>query len=461
MNKKERLELANWTVAQAKSAGADEAAVNIVNQRDIEIEFRDEKLDKLKESTQNSLSLTIYAKQKYSSHSTNDIRKESLSKFIKETVAMTKYLTEDAYRSLPDPKYYAGQKKIDLQLSDSAYESVTSDQRVKIAKEIEDLTMPLSDLIISSTSYYSDTYFETVKVHSNGFEGERQGTVFSSGVEVTVKDGEKGRPQDYDWRTVRFFKDLAAPKILAKTAVERALDKVGQTKMESGVYDMLVENRCANRLLYSIYGPMQARSLQQKSSFLEGKLGQKIASEKLTVIDDPFIISGLGSRTFDGEGKRRVFIDKGVLKSYFVDNYYGKKLDMEPTISTSTNTIFDYGDRSIEEMIKDIKKGILVTGFIGGNSNSTTGDFSFGIIGKYVEDGKIIKPVNEMNISGNLIEFFYVEDGKIIKPVNEMNISGNLIEFFNQLVEVGNDPYLYSSMRRPSFYFKDVQFSGI
>jgi PmbA protein len=130
-------------------------------------------------------------------------------------------------------------------------------------------------------------------------------------------------------------------------------------------------------------------------------------------------------------------IDKGVLKSYYIDTYYGKKLGMEPTSGSSTNIVLDYGTKSLEEMVKEMKKGILITSFIGGNSNSTTGDFSFGIIGRYVEDGKIIK------------------------PVHEMNISGNFTDLLNQLVEVGNDPYIYSSLRLPSLHFKDVQFSGI
>jgi len=440
MNKKERLELANWVVAQAKKAGADDVAVNVVNQRDIEIEYREDQLDKLIESTQNSLSLSIYANKRYSSHTTNDIKKETLAGFITEAVAMTRYLSEDPYRLLPDPKYYANQMEIDLELIDPAYDKVSSEKRVEIAKEIQDKTLGLSDKIISCTSYYSDSFYDTVKVHSNGFEGVREGTSFSSGVEVTVKDGDKGRPADWDWRSVIFFKDLASPEIMAKIAVSRALDKIGQTKMASGIYDMIVENRAVGRIFGDLTGPMRAGSLQQKSSFLEGKLNQKIASDKLTVTDDPFIKAGLGSRLFDNEGmatKRRVMIDKGVLKSYYVDNYYGRKLGMEPTIASSTNTVFECGTRSPEEIIKEVKKGFLVTDFIGGNSNSTTGDFSFGIVGKYIEDGKIIQPVNEMNISGSLTEFWH------------------------QLVEVGNDPYIYSSLRRPSLYFKDVQFSGI
>jgi PmbA protein len=439
MNRKERMDLAKWVVAQAQKKGSDDVAVNLYHNRNIQVEHRDGKLEKLKESTENSLSLTLYANQRYSSHSTNDIRKDSLNDFIDQAVAMTGYLNEDPYRTLPDPKYYKGQKGADLQIYDSDYEKVTSDKRVEIAREIEKIASAQSDKIISCTAGYSDTFYESTKVHSNGFEGENRGTVFSSGAEVTVQD-EKGRPEDWDWRTVRFYRDLSSPEVLAKSAVKRALNKIGQTKLESGLYDMIIENRNTWRIFYSLYGPMSASALQQKSSFLEGKLGEKIGSDKLTIIDDPFIKSGLGSRLYDGEGmasNRRVLIDKGVLRSYFIDTYYGKKLGVEPTSGSASNIVMEYGDKSLEEMIKSMKKGILVNQFIGGNSNSTTGDFSFGIIG------------------------MYVEDGKIVKPVHEMNIYGNFTELLNQLAEVGADPYIYSSIQMPSLYFKEIHFSGI
>ncbi len=439
MNRKERMDLAKWVVAQAQSKGSDEVAVNLYHNRSIEVEHRDGKLEKLKESTENSLGLTIYANQRYSSHSTNDIRRESLNKFIDQAVAMTGYLNEDPYRSLPDSKYYKGQKGTDLQIYDPAYDRVTSDKRVEIARKIEKIASAQSDKIISCTAGYSDTFYESTKVHSNGFEGENRSTVFSSGAEVTVKD-EKGRPEDWDWRTVRFYKDLTSPEVLAKSAVKRALNKIGQVKLESGLYDMIIENRSTWRIFYSLYGPMSGSALQQKSSFLEGKLGERIGSDKLTIIDDPFIKSGLGSKLYDGEGmasSRRVLIDKGILRSYFIDTYYGKKLGMEPTSGSASNIVMEYGKRSLDEMVKSTKKGILVNQFIGGNSNSVTGDFSFGIIG------------------------MYVENGKIVKPVHEMNIYGNFTEFLNQLVEVGDDPYIYSSLRIPSLYFKDIHFSGI
>lgn len=440
MNKTESYELAGWIVTQAKKAGANEAAVNISHSRNIEIGCRKLKVETLKESTQNSLSLSVYAGNRYSSHSTNDLSRTALGTFVSEAVAMTTYLSEDPFRTLPDPKYYQGRESRDLHIFDPTYEGLSSDARVALAREVEDTALAESDKIISTTASFSDSFYETVKVHSNGFEGDRIGTSFSIGAEVTVRGSGDKRPEDWDWRTVRFRNNLPDAATVGKLAVQRALRKIGQTKLESGRYDMIVENRAGSRLLGALIGPMNASALQQKRSFLEGKLGQKIGSDKLTIIDDPFIDYGMGSRLYDGEGmatRKRVMIDKGVLQTYYVGTYYGKKLGMEPTTGSTTNLVFEYGDQSLDEMVKSMQRGILVTNFIGGNSNSTTGDFSFGIMG------------------------ILVENGELTKPVNEMNISGNSTELWNQLVAMGNDAYTYSAWRRPSLYFKDVQFSGI
>jgi len=440
MNRKERIEFAKWAMDRTLKCGANQAAVVISYGRDIEIEYRDKRLEKLQESTSSSMSLQVYAQNRYSAHSTNDLRKEAVEKFIENAVAMTKYLTEDPHRSLADPKYYPTGPKTDLKIRDAAYEKVESAERVKIAAAIEAAALAQSNQIISVTSGYNDSHYETVRVHSNGFTGESEGTVFSAGAEVTVKDGESGRPEDWYYASTRFYNDLPSPEILGKNAAERALRKIGQDKIEAGIFDMIVENRASSRLFGILQGPMTASALQQKNSFLEGMLGKQIASEKLTVIDDPFVEAGMGSRLFDSEGiaaKRRVIIDKGVLQQYYVDNYYGKKLGMEPNGGSTTNVLFEYGTQSLEDMIKSLPKGILVNGFVGGNSNSTTGDFSFGITG------------------------LLIEDGRLVKPINEMNISGNALELWKNLVTVGNDPYPYSSWRIPSLQFSGVNFSGI
>lgn len=439
MNNKERKDLAKWAVDYARKQGATEVAASISNSRSVEIEVREQKVEKIKESTENGLYLQIYRDNKYSGHSTNNLDKKELEKFIREAVEATKYLTADEFRVLPDPSLYPSGEFTNLQLRDESYSNITPEKRLEIAKEIERQARAQSDQIISATGGYSDDISESVRVHSNGFIGERVSTSFWAGAEVTVKDDD-ARPEGYFWGGARHFNEMPKPEELGKKAAEDALMKIGQTKIQSGKYDMLVENRTAGRLLYMMIGPMSARALQQKSSYLEGMLNEPIASPVLTVIDDPTIPKGLASRHYDGEGiaaKKRVMIEKGVLKQYYIDNYYGRKLGMQPNGGSSSNIVFELGQRDKEALIKRIDKGILVTSFNGGNSNGTTGDFSFGVSG------------------------FLVEKGKVVKPVNEMNISGNSKEFWKQLTEMGNDPYAYSSWKCPSMLFKEIDFSGI
>lgn len=439
MNSKERLELARWVVERTKKAGASDVSANIYNDRSVSVEYRDGALEKLEESTQNSLSLNIYADNKYSGHSTCDLRKETLGKFIEEAVAATKYLSKDEYRSLPDPKYYPKNTDIDLQIYDEYCHSVEPALRKKTVARIEKAARAVSDKIISASASYSDSVTESVRVHSNGFEGSRRSTSFYIGSEATVADGEKGRPEDYSYAVTRYFKDLPDPDMIGREAASRALKKIGQQKIESGKYIMVVENRTASRLIYTMFDPMTSRALQQKSSYLDGMLEKKIASEKLTIMDDPHIPKALGSRIFNDEGialNKRYIIENGVLKNYLVDDYYGRKLKMEPNGGYPANMIVAKGSRDQSAIISDLPKAILVTGFIGGNSNGTTGDFSFGIVGHLIENGRIVKPVNEMNITGN---------GR---------------DFWNTLIEVGNDPFAYSSAQVPTLVFDGVSFSG-
>ncbi|MBK3518945.1 TldD/PmbA family protein [Carboxylicivirga marina] len=439
MNNKERQELAMWAVEFAKKKGASEVAASISNSRSVEIEVREQKIETIKESTSNGLNLNIYRDHKYSGHSTNNLNKKDLEKFISEAVEATKFLTADEFRELPDPSLYPTDLSKDLKLEDKSYANVTPEQRVNISKEIEQVARSKSDKIISATGGFSDDYSESVLVHSNGLVADLASTSFWAGGSVTIKDGD-ARPEGWHWGGDRYFTKMPSAQELGAKSAENALRKVGQTKIASGKYDMLIENRTSGRLLSLFFGAMRARSIQQKSSYLDGMIGEQIASPLLTIIDDPFIEGGFASRLYDGQGiaaHKRTMIEKGVLKEYYIDNYYGKKLGMKPNGGSNSNILFDYGSRDFDGIVKDVQNGIFVTSFNGGNSNSTTGDFSFGVSG------------------------FLVEGGKIVKAVNEMNISGNSKEFWKQLAEVGNDPYKYSSILSPTLLFEDIDFSGL
>lgn len=275
-------------------------------------------------------------------------------------------------------------------------------------------------------------------VDSNGFEGDSESSYYSLSASVSVTDG-TARPQG-GWYESSIFSDKLIRSDIGTKALKKALDRLGQAKIESGKMPMIVENKIAGNALSPLISALNGSSIQQKQSFLIGKKGEKIGSDLMNIVDDPFIISGRGSSLFDNEGmatKKRTVVKNGVLRTYYIDTYYGKKLEMEPTSGSTTNLIFETGSKDLEGLLADIDRGIFVTGFNGGNNNQVTGDFSYGIEG------------------------FLIEKGKIIKPVAEMNITGNFNDLWKNLIAVGNDVDLNRSWRLPSLVFDKVDFSGI
>jgi PmbA protein len=439
MNNKERMELAQWASNFAIKKGATEAAVAISRSRAVQVEVREQKLETIRESTENSLSLQIYSNNKYSGHSTNNLNKRQLETFITEAVEATQYLSPDTDRALPDPSLYPTDMATDLKLVDHSHGEVTPEFRVKTAMETEQLVRQGYDNILSATARFNDNTSEGVRVHSNGFAGEWANTFFGTSASLSIMDA-GARPSGSFYAGQRFLKNLPNSEEVAKKVLEDTLKQIGQEKISSGRYNMILDNRIAGGLFWRLFQPMSARNIQQKNSFLDGMLNQAIGSEHLTIIDDPLIVGGMASRHFDNEGiasRRRVLVDKGVLKSYLIDNYYGRKLGLVPNGGSTSNIIMAYGSKDQQQIIAAQNKAILVTSFNGGNANSTTGDFSFGV-------------------SGQLIE-----KGKIVKAVNEMNISGNFKNLWNDLIETGNDPYPYSSMQSPTLVFSNVDFSGL
>ncbi len=438
MTKEEKYKLAKWAVKHALEKGAQDARVSIYESQNSSVEVREEKIDKLEQSTRSGLSISLYVDNKYSAHSTSRLNnKEELKSFIEEAIAGTRFLAEDEYRRLPEPELYFKGKVKDLKTFDEEFLSVDPQDKIKAAFALEKEVLGKDERIISVSASYYDGMSSSVMVTSNGFEGDTENTYYGLYASVSVNGGDS-RPESGWGDSAIHFKDLETQGI-GETALKRGLDKIGQQKIESVKMPMIVENRSAGRSLGPLISALNGSAIQQKNSFLVNKLGKKIASDIFTLLDDPFIEGGRGSRMFDGEGlalKKRAIIEEGILKTYYIDTYYARKLEMDPTTGGTTNLVLKPGNRSLEEMISSLDRGLFITGFIGGNTNGSTGDFSYGVEG------------------------FLVEKGKIVKPVSEMNITGNMIDLYSNLVEAGNDVYDKSSWRLPSLMFKDVEFSG-
>jgi PmbA protein len=227
---------------------------------------------------------------------------------------------------------------------------------------------------------------------------------------------------------------------VAATALERALQRLGTEKGPSVKTTMLVDARAAASLIGRLMGPANARSVQQGQSFWSELVGKQAFSDKLTISDDPLIPRGMGSRHYDGEGissRHLPLVKEGVVQNLYVDTYHGRKAGMQPTTGRASNRVIEPGDHSLQALLNEVGSGVYVTSWLGGNADSTTGDFSLGLRGHMIDNGEIGR------------------------PVGEMNVTGNLRDLFNQLVLVGNDVYPYSTTLSPSLVFTDVDFSGV
>jgi PmbA protein len=436
------LDQARATVQGAKKRGAADVRVSVYRNRGSRTEWRDGKLDRLRQSTRLGLSVTLFVDGRYSSNQTNDLRPEAIDSFLDETIAATRVLSKDLHRQLPDPQRYAGRFAGDLKVFDGPGASgVTAVDRQRVAQELEQAarSAPGADKIVSVTTSCSDSQGQSAMVTSNGMEGTRRDTSFSQFAETAIVGEEGRKPEGWWYATSCHRAKLPSAESIGREATRRAMMCLGAKPEPSGAYPCIIENAVTGRLLRGLFRPLYGNAIQQKRSFLADKLGQQITNPILSITDDPWLPEGHGSGAYDGEGMSTVarkVIDQGVLRSFFIDTYYASKLKKEPTTGSTSNLVFGPGDKALPQLLTKLSKGILITGFSGGNSNPATGDFSIGVRGQWIEGGKPVRP-----ISG-------------------MNLAGNLMTFWKQLRELGNDPYAYSTTRCPSLRFAAVQFSG-
>lgn len=422
----------------ALQAGANDAVVSVSDGASTNFGYRDGKIEKVQQNRSRGLNVRLYVDGRYSTHATTDLRTAQLQRFLEDAVALTRHLEPDPYRTMTDPRLYTGRSNANLDLLDEKIEKVAREEYLAWLAAIDKATHADSR-VISATGYAGGGRTASAMVSSNGFEGTRDSTGIGYGGSVTLDEGNGKRPEAGKGVHGAYLAGLPSPEETATLALSRAIERLGACKGPSARVTMVVDREAGGRLLGPLIGALSAGAIQQKRSFLAGKKGERVVSELLTLVDDPLIPRGMGSRHFDGEGiaaRRMPVFEKGVLKEYYVDTYYGKKLGWEPTTGGTSNLAFELGGRNLDGLLSDAGEGIYVTGWLGGNSDGTTGDFSFGIRGHKIEGGK----------KG--------------APLVEMNVTGNILDLWKNLIAVGNDPYEYSSSRTPTLVFKDVNFSG-
>jgi len=426
-------------VELAQGAGAKDAWVTTSQSRDVEFEYRDGALEKVKDTTSRSLAVQIYADGRYSSHQTTDLNPDRLGGFVKEAVAITRALEPDEFRQITAAELFANRPSDDLDLVDGTVASLDRDQRLEWCEAL-DATSRAHERVISATAGVYDGTQLSASASSNGFVGSQRSTYCWFGSSVTLKDQGDKRAEDGFYAGGAHVADLPDAAQVGRTALERTLSRLDSEKGPTVKSTMVVDARASASLLGRLLRPANARSVQQGRSFWAALVGEQAFSDKLTVIDDPLIKRGLASRHYDGEGisaRALPIIENGAVRNIYVDTYYGRKGDMAPTTGTPSNRRIGLGEKSLQQLLADVGEAVYVTSWLGGNADATTGDFSLGLRGHMIENGQIGR------------------------PVGEMNVTGNLRDLFGRLEMLGNDPYPYSTTLAPSLVFADVDFSGV
>ncbi len=435
----QEIALARHCLEYARSQGADAVRITLTKSLLNLVGVLNGEVDKTSHALDRSLQLQLFAKGRFGSFSSNRLDKEGLEAFIREALDTVGMLEADSFRSLPSPERLAkdavtGQE---LGLYDPACETLTAEARREMA--LGSVAWPQEGLI-AEEGEYSDSVFDSLTLDSQGLEARHTETSFEIGYESTVEDADGRHYSSYWWDAAPRLEDLQL-KGCAQKAYERARDQRNPQSVPSGKYTLILDSECASKVVTPVLSALGGYSLQQKNSFLTGSLGKQLFPQGLTILDVPRTKGDTGCRLFDSEGvatREMPVIENGVVKTYFLNTYISRKMEMEPTIEDATRVkVMPFGGcRTQEEVLQKVKDGILVTGFNGGNSNPATGNFSYGIEG------------------------FVIKDGKRLHPVREMLITGNFLTLWNHLVVAADDARPCLSKLVPTLAFSDVDFSA-
>ena len=426
----------------ALELGAEEVAVSVSQSVSTELTQREGILEKSQQSNSLGVGLELLVDERFSSHSASDVRLDSLRPFLIRAIEATRFLEPDTNRRLPDINDM-GIADADLDANDIRWASYTPEDRQSLLNELEAASQSAASAstaeVRSLTHHVWDAKVDSHVCCSNGFSAGWSQTSFGMGGEVTLVDRDGRLPEAYDYRSSRHLEDLPKVDVLAEALLFQGSNRLGSRGIPSAKMPILLSNHVASKLIRTLITPMGGTAIYEQRSCLLGKVGTQIANSNLSIMDEPHIPRGLNSRPYDGDGfatKPRAIVQDGILQDYLLGLYNARRLETTPTTASTSNIVIAPSTLSPQELIADLPQVIVVDGFLGGNANAITGDFSYGITGRYFERGELVQSVSEMNISGNIIELMMQFDA------------------------AGNDVWTYSSYRLPSLLFNGVQCSG-
>ena len=411
------LDIAERLLAAAKRAGAEAADVLVIAGESISIGVADGALEEVESAETREAGLRVLIGQRQACVSSSDLAPEALVAMAERAVAIARETPEDPYCGLPEAEATGGHAAPEtLDLTD-AQPLLRPEALEEIARAAEAAALGVDGVTQVEQAYAAREASQVTLAATNGFSGGYRRTDTSIGVSAIAGSG-LGRERDYAHETRCHRADLPTPDWIGQRAGRRAVERLDPKRPPGGAVPVLYHERVAASLISHILVAVNGASVSRGASWLMDAMETQVLPEGLDIVEDPLIPRGLSSRPFDGEGiaaRRRPIVENGRLVRWVLDSATARKLGLSTTGNArrglssppspgSTNVRLTQGPRSRDDLIREMGTGLLVTSMIGASINPTTGDYSRGASGFWIEGGEIAYPVNEITIAGKLPE---------------------------------------------------------
>jgi PmbA protein len=419
------LSIASDIVERARSLGADEADAYLLSGIESTVTVRKGEVEKLFEAGSRTVSIRVIKDKRTAVCNTSDFTPRALDEMVRTAVDLARISEPDEFAGLPAKEDLATDMGSLLQLYDERVESISVDDMKEIVLRAEQAAFDFDKRITNSEgAEFGAERGELVLANTLGFAGSYPYTAASFSVAVIADEDDGKKQSDYWFSAERMFHRLATPEDVGRRAAARVIRKLGGRKINTREVPVVWDPAMTAGLLGVVAGAASGESLFKRSTFLADAEGQQALSPLVTIVDDPTLPGQLGSRPFDGEGvraRRNAIVEGGVFRQFLFDSYYGRRTGRRTTGNAAragdsitiggSNRQWLGGESDPGALVAELKDGLYLTDLMGFGINQTTGDFSRGAAGLWIEDGQLSYPVVEINISGNLKQMLRDIDG--------------------------------------------------
>jgi len=408
--------LASDIVEKARARGADEADAYVRSGLETTVGVRKGEIEKLIDAGSRSVSIRVIKDKRTAVCNTSDLTPKAIEAMVETAVDLAKISEPDEYAGLPDREDLASDMGLALQLYDERIESLTVEEMQDIVLRAEQAAFDFDKRITNSEgAEFGAERGQFVLANSLGFCGAYPYTAASFVVQVMADDADGKKRNDYWYSAERLFHRLEAAEDVGRRAAARAVRKLSARKVATREVPVVWDPTMTAALLRAVVGAASGEALYKRSTFLAENEGKELASALVNIVDDPTLPARLGSKPFDGEGvrtRRNAIVSGGVFDGFLFDAYCARRSGRRTTGSASRsgdaitigsgNLIWEAGHADAGDIVKSVSDGLYLTDLMGFGVNQTTGDFSRGAAGMWIEGGEITYPVTEINVSGNL-----------------------------------------------------------